>query len=221
MNKVFYGQEQHIKKFADNIPAEYIPEYLSPLVQEDLYNFLSSHYPSYKGIPTVPFVRVQYDKFAQLRSTPRLTWCYGQFNGNETASYRGRTFKTEPIPQWLIDLKTPIEEYLGIDFNAVIINKYQSGEDHINWHQDDEKFLEHHVVASISIGAERIFQMRDSEKGIIHEIQLKNGSLVIFDGVRHSLPKRANVKGIRFNITFRKVKDNNGIGNYYYYSRGF
>ena len=208
MNKIVYSNENHIKKFHDTIPAEYIPNYVTPTLQNDIYSLLSS----------LQFAKVTYNKFGKLRSTPRSSWCYGQID--DTATYKELTFKTEPIPGWLFHIKSPIEQYLGIDFNAVIINKYENGDDYISWHQDDEKFLDHHVVASISIGMERAFQMRSDEKGIIHEIQLKSGSLLIFNDVRHSLPKRKNVSGVRFNITFRKVKDNTGIGNYYYYNRG-
>jgi alkylated DNA repair dioxygenase AlkB len=206
MSKITYNNDQYIEYFGDGISARYIPNYVAPTLQTQLLNFL----------PTLPFTRVTYSKFNKLRHTPRLTWCYGQIN--ETASYRGKTFKTEAIPQWLMDLKRPIEQYCGVDFNAVLLNKYQDGSDFINWHVDDEKFLDHHIVASITIGAERDFQMRGTEKGTIHELKLKSGSLLIFNDALHSLPKRSNTNGVRFNITFRKVKD---IGNYYYYNRGF
>lgn len=208
MSKIVHANDQVIE-FLD-LNAQYLPNYVSLELQQYLLNFL----------PTLPWTRVAYDKFGESRSTPRLTWCYGQFASIPTASYKGRTFNTEPIPAWLNDLKAPIEAYLSTDFNAVIINQYTSGQDYISWHQDDEKFLDHHIVASISIGSERDFQMRASEKGTIHEISLKSGSLVIFNGTLHSLPKRSNQNGVRYNITFRKVKNNIGIGNYYYYNRG-
>lgn len=220
MNKIIYENGQPITNFG-NISAQYIPNYVAPLLLEELFKFLSSEEPTHKGLNIVPYTRVSYEKFAKMRFTPRLTWCYGQYNGEPLASYRGQSFKTEPIPQWLLDIKAPIEKYLGVDFNAAILNKYEDGENYIGWHQDDEEFLEHHVIASISIGAERDFQMRSDKKGMIHEIKLKSGSLVIFNGVLHSLPKRKKVSGVRFNITFRKVKSNHGIGNYYYYNRGY
>lgn len=216
MAKILHNNSEYIQSFDPNINAQYIPNYLTPDLQLSLLNFL----------PTLPWTRIIYDKYGETRSTPRLTWCYGQIAGHNTASYKGKVFNTEPIPEWLNQLKTPLEQFLfsyynvKIDFNAVILNQYTSGQDHINWHQDDEKFLEHHVVASISIGSERDFQMRAFEKGVIHEISLKNGSAIIFDKTLHALPKRANVNGVRYNITFRKVKDNTGIGNYYYYNRG-
>lgn len=219
MNKITYQNDKVIEKFG-NISAQYIPNYITPLLLEQLSKFLSSAEPIYKGLNTVPYVRVSYQKFAKLRFTPRFTWCYGQYNGESLASYRGQGFQTELIPQWLLDIKMPIEKYLGVDFNAVILNKYENGEDYISWHQDDEEFLEHHLIASISIGAERDFQMRTDKNETIHEIKLQSGSLIIFNGVLHSLPKRMKVSGVRFNITFRKVKSNHGIGNYYYYNRG-
>lgn len=189
----------------------YQPNYVEPDLEADLIAFLDQF----------EYSHVHYPKFGKERYTPRQTWCYGQYNNEQVASYRGQSFNTEPIPFWLQQLKAPIEKFLGVDFNAVIMNKYRDGQDHINWHQDDEKFLEHTVIASISLGCERDFQFRRQMTDSIEEITLRSGSLLVFsEGLHHALPKRTRVSGTRYNITFRKVGSNLGIGNYYYYNRG-
>ena len=121
-NKIVYNNQQHIAKFNDGIAAEYIPNYVTPILQNELFKFLFS---------SQPFTRVSYEKLAALRFTPQMSWCYGQYNEESIANYRGQSFKTKPIPQRLLDIKALIEQYRGVDFNAIIINKYENGEDHI------------------------------------------------------------------------------------------
>ena len=63
--------------------------------------------------------------------------------------------------------------------------------------------------------------MKVGEEKKIHEITLKEGSLaMLVNGPEHSLPKRANINGIRYNITFRNIGKMEGFGNYYMYGRG-
>lgn len=189
----------------------YQPNYISSDLEADLIAFLDKF----------EYTHVHYPKFGKERYTPRQTWCYGQHNEEPVATYRGKSFLTEPIPLWLKQLKAPIEKFLGVDFNAVIMNKYRDGKDHIGWHQDDEKFLAHTIIASLSLGCERDFQFRTDMSHPIEQITMRSGSLLVFkDGLHHSLPKRAGVSDTRYNITFRKVANNLGIGNYYYYNRG-
>jgi alkylated DNA repair dioxygenase AlkB len=211
MTKQIYSSDKVISSFTSGINAFYHPNYILPEVQTQIIDYLN-HFR---------YSQVHYPKFGKERYTPRQTYCYGQFKNEPIASYRGKSFQTEPIPEWLNQLKTPIEEWVGLDFNAVIMNRYSSGQEYIGWHQDDETFLEHQTIASVTLGADRAFQFRSRPKESIQEITLRSGSLLLFsDGLLHSLPKRARVNTVRYNITFRKVNSNRGIGNYYYYNRG-
>lgn len=212
MAQINHDNSDFIIDFGDDINAMFIPDFIC---EDDLVKY-------FDNLSKVPFCRVTYQKYGKTRSTPRSTYCYGQYNGLTSARYRGKEFPTETIPEWLESLKKEVEMVTLCDYNAVLINKYENGADYICWHQDDESFLEHKTVASISIGCERDFMFKAVEKGQVHKIKLSNGSLfVLNDGLWHHIPKRANAKSIRYNITFRKVKDNNGIGNYYYYNRGY
>jgi alkylated DNA repair dioxygenase AlkB len=63
------------------------------------------------------------------------------------------------------------------------------------------------AIASISLGAERKFQVRLKPKGEIHNIWLSHGSLLLMQpGFQqewlHQLPK-AKTSDVRINLTFR------------------
>jgi alkylated DNA repair dioxygenase AlkB len=135
------------------------------------------------------------------------------------------------MPGWLIKLKEQVELNLGLSFNACILNRYSTCEDHINWHKDDERFLQHKTVASISLGAIRDFKVKIGVDEIVNQVPLRPGSLaVLYNGIEHALPKRSGKNapvGPRYNITFRSVKTEealkgsaSGFGNYFMYCRG-
>ena len=210
-NKIIHDAKQSIERFDPNINANYYHQFLD----------LQSIAGCVAKLEEVPFLLVEYNKYGKLRRTPRQTYCYGQYNSELTAKYRGQKFQTEPIPDWLNLLKGKIEKMTNREYNAVILNKYVDGNQHISWHADSEPFLDHQMIASLTFGEERAFQFRKDRGDIIHEISLKSGSLLIFDeGLLHCLPKRKNINGTRYNITFRCVQNSLGIGNYYFYNRG-
>lgn len=212
----------------DNIPdIAYYPNFLNEEEQIELMKNLKEN---------VPWQRVTYQKFGKERKTPRKTFCYGtpQDGKSIEVQWKGNKYLTETIPNWLQVLKSKIENKMNNNkkFNAVIMNNYESEEDYISWHQDDEKFLEHTIVASISMGSVRNFRVKRGSAKIVHEIPLQIGSLaVLINGIEHTLPKRsakelAEYKP-RFNITFRCLKTEAsgknkacGFGNYYMYGRG-
>ena len=52
-------------------------------------------------------------------------------------------------------------EVTGIEFNALAANLYRDGHDSIGWHSDDEKiFGRTPIIASLSFGDERVFELR-------------------------------------------------------------
>lgn len=188
------------------------------LVHADYYkNFVSDPSRIKAYLCDVPWTRVEYQMYGKTRVTPRLTWCYGRLD-QEIVRYRGKNFITEIMPDWLVSLRNQIEEKTGFCANASILNFYTQGSEHINWHADDEKFLEEKTVASISLCAERVFSMRNNDYRF--DITLRDGSLLMmYDATEHCLEAQKNGRG-RFNITFRKLNSEKGMGNYYYYNRG-
>lgn len=80
---------------------------------------------------------------------------------------------TPPVPlplvvarglQWhpvLRTLKSQIEENTGHTFNSLLCNLYRNEKDSVDWHSDDEPSLGRcPVIASLSFGATRTFEMR-------------------------------------------------------------
>ncbi len=129
--------------------------------------------------------------------------------------------------------KELIEKELGIKFNFCLVNIY-TPDAYLGYHSDDEKdMVENSTVGSLSFGAERDFLLKPKSRfsgspekrsqaskgsefkksGDVTKILLENGSLVTMEGscqqvYKHSIPKRANVSGIRVNLTFRQMLPN-------------
>lgn len=66
--------------------------------------------------------------------------------------------------QWhpvLCTLKSRVEENTGHTFNSLLCNLYRDEKDSVDWHSDDEPSLGScPVIASLSFGATRTFEMR-------------------------------------------------------------
>ncbi|XP_077914270.1 alpha-ketoglutarate-dependent dioxygenase alkB homolog 3 isoform X3 [Halichoerus grypus] len=89
---------------------------------------------------------------------PRLTAWYGEL------PYTYSRITMEPNPHWhpvLRTLKDQIEENTGHTFNSLLCNLYRNEKDSVDWHSDDEPSLGRcPVIASLSFGATRSFEMR-------------------------------------------------------------
>ncbi|MEO1452156.1 MAG: alpha-ketoglutarate-dependent dioxygenase AlkB, partial [Bacteroidota bacterium] len=88
------------------------------------------------------------------------------------------------------------------------------GQDSMGWHSDDEPELgSNPVIASISLGAERDFQLRHKSRSDLptETLRLTHGSLLLMAGPtqhhwKHQLPKRKRVSEPRINLTFRQIR---------------
>uniref|UniRef100_A0A8C2RGK6 Alpha-ketoglutarate-dependent dioxygenase alkB homolog 3 n=1 Tax=Capra hircus TaxID=9925 RepID=A0A8C2RGK6_CAPHI len=89
---------------------------------------------------------------------PRLTAWYGEL------PYTYSRITMEPNPHWhpvLLTLKSHIEENTGHTFNSLLCNLYRNEKDSVDWHSDDEPSLGRcPIIASLSFGATRMFEMR-------------------------------------------------------------
>jgi alkylated DNA repair dioxygenase AlkB len=97
----------------------------------------------------------------------------------------------------------------------VLCNLYRDGTDGVDWHADDEpEFGPMPVIASLSLGATRRFDLRRvDDHSIKVELDLHHGDLVIMSGTtqtlwRHRVPKTKKLVGERINLTFRNVIPN-------------
>ena len=94
--------------------------------------------------------------------------------------------------------------------NSVLCNLYKTGNHALGWHADDEQVLgKRPDIFSLSLGATRMFQLKD-EKERITEVHLAAGSLLYMGGDtqqhwRHRILRQPNICLARINLTFRKI----------------
>ena len=166
---------------------------------------------------------------------PRLNAWYAEPQCGYT--YSGKYFEPLPWLPLLLEIKVAVEKTLrplliqntalGENppreiFNSVLVNCYRDGQDSVAWHSDDEPELgKNPIVASLSLGADRQFQLRHkqykqrvqhSQNGQYkHTMYLSDGDLLLMHGAmqrywQHQIPKTKKVVGERINITFRQIK---------------
>jgi len=140
--------------------------------------------------------------------------------GDDGASYRysGRTLEPRPWHPLVEDLRDRVRSALQAadlphaDFNSVLLNRYESGEQRMGWHSDDEPELgENPVVASLSMGSERPLRFREKTGRPRHafNVWLPHGSLLLMgpgaqSRWQHALAPRS-IDGVRINLTFRRI----------------
>ena len=113
-------------------------------------------------------------------------------------------------PSVLTSIQAIVEAKLGVQFNHVMLNKYDSGDVYIGLHADS---LENRVIATVSLGAERTFIMRHRTlKGGngLQRWKLGNGSVFVMQGDtqrfwKHEIPKEPKIKDGRISLTFRQL----------------
>ena len=147
--------------------------------------------------------------FGRRLPLPRRVCWYG----DEGAVYRysGLTHYPRPWTESLAGLKARVEQASGQCFNSVLGNLYRDGQDSMGWHADQEKVLgENPFIASLSLGAARLFRIRHNRSGETVDLQLAAGSLLLMGGPlqhhwRHCVPKTRAPVAARVNLTFRNI----------------
>jgi alkylated DNA repair dioxygenase AlkB len=141
---------------------------------------------------------------------PRLTAWYG--DPNATYVYSGKKNIPTPWTATLAALKKQVELRAGASFNSVLLNLYRNERDSVAWHSDDEPELgAAPVIASVSLGEERLFQFKSKAKpDRRHSLKLPHGSLLVMSGPTqvnwvHQVPKSKRPMRHRINLTFRWV----------------
>lgn len=118
-------------------------------------------------------------------------------------TYSNTTKKAQPWTNELIDLKHLVEKYSNETYNSCLLNLYHSGEEGMGWHTDNERELKKNgAIASLSLGAERIFSFKHNEETISTSVLLENGSLLVMKGLtqtfwKHRLPPTKKTKRLR------------------------
>ena len=199
----------------ENIPLEATPVSASPVVlQNGEYIYLPGFFnPSESD----RYFRILHEKaawkqesmniYGQRLPFPRLMAWYG--DDQKSYSFSGVTLEPVPWLSELIEIKNRIEPMAKVSFNRVLLNLYRDGRDSVGWHADAEPELgKNPVIASVSFGATRKFQLRHMHTKEKIELELTHGSLLIMQGEmqhfwQHQVPKTARPVGERINLTYR------------------
>jgi alkylated DNA repair dioxygenase AlkB len=114
-----------------------------------------------------------------------------------------------------VEAATPEAAYANLSlpkcpYNAVLCNLYRHGNDSVGLHADNEPEMGP-VIASVSLGAERLFRLKRNGGGIAFSERLCRGSLLIMAGrtqenFKHELPKEPSITQSRINLTFRRIE---------------
>jgi alkylated DNA repair dioxygenase AlkB len=144
---------------------------------------------------------------------PRLTAWYG--DAGRGYAYSGLCLQPMAWTPVLLDIKARVEEIAGANFNSVLLNYYRDHRDSIGFHSDNEPELgERPIIASVSLGEERIFILkhkRSKQVSPVH-LPLASGSLLLMKGDtqrcwKHGIAKESRPCGPRVNLTFRQILD--------------
>ena len=114
---------------------------------------------------------------------------------------------TSPILKPMLDY---VNGSLNTRFNAILVNKYKDGNDHLGAHSDEDSALSNGTVAGISYGpATRTFRITDKKTGnVVLDYKHKPKTLIVMDGqfqkeFKHAIPKETTITQERISLTFR------------------
>ncbi|XP_071713871.1 DNA oxidative demethylase ALKBH2-like [Rutidosis leptorrhynchoides] len=227
-DKYVVNLRKEIRDLGNGSDVVYCPRFLAYDKSWEYFNYLNKHIPW-----TRPTIRVFGKQFLQPRDV-----CYIASKGLKNLSYSGYTPQAycwddfPPLKEILDEVHKAFPEGR---FNSLLLNRYNSGNDYVGWHADDEKvYGPKPDIASISFGCERDFFLKKKEKNSKksqaedkvegepqskrakinceeqYSFNLKHGSLLMMRGNTqrdwlHSVPKRAKATSTRINLTFRLI----------------
>ena len=125
--------------------------------------------------------------------------------------YSGQIARSRPLSPILAELLDYINTMFGADYNGILVNKYESGEEYIGQHSDDEANLNPEIgVVAISVGAVRKFRIckkGTSQKFV--DVPTDNTKIIQMWGqfqreFTHGVPVEKKVRDTRYSFTFRK-----------------
>ncbi len=185
-----------IRENLSNIPECQIDRTLLENCVKDIENLLDIKPP----------IKI-YDKIVHQRRD------VGFFSDKSIGYYYSKQLaKSKPMTLNLDLLLELTNELTNSNFNGILINRYNSGDDYIGSHSDDEKNIDESGVISISFGGERIFRIRDKKtKEIIQDISINSMDIVQMGGdfqkeFTHEVPPTKKYVDIRYSFTFRHHK---------------
>jgi alkylated DNA repair dioxygenase AlkB len=180
--------------------------------QEELYSSngeaLVLHHNVFNSFSIQDFLSLPWQQntirvFGKEHLEPRLTCYFGP-----AYSYSNVHWKANEFPPTLFQLKQEIEDLAQAEFNAVLCNYYRDGQDSMGWHSDNEKEMDSSMIASVSIGGERVIKFKSRSDKKTLSFSLPHGSLLLMENFQanwqHAVGKVKSASP-RINFTFRKI----------------
>ncbi len=158
---------------------------------------------------SIPFRQESIVLFGKSYKVPRLEAFYSK-NG-QVYTYSGKKMESLSFTEELCRVCSDVEEFTHHEFNSVLINLYRDGDDSNGWHADNEKELGiNPVIASLSLGEERIIKFRKNKTKESRSLLMEHGSLMLMGGSlqhnwKHQIPKSNKIRNKRINLTFRSI----------------
>ena len=199
MNSLF-PEEKIIFNLTD-AEIEYYPDFFSLAKANQLFLKLQNEIPWQQDNITV---------YGKTYLQPRLTALFG--DQGKPYKYSNIVMQPHHWSPLILIIKEEIEKICNENFTSVLLNFYRNGQDSNGWHADNENELgENPIIASVSLGAERVFQLKHNKLELKQNIVLHHGSLLIMKGTtqhfwKHQIPKTKKEIDSRINLTFRIIK---------------
>lgn len=180
----------------------YVPHFLAEAEADALFAALRSGTPFHAEAPVM---------FGRPIEVRRRTYSYGE--PGTRYCYSGVERVAAPWPAELVPVVERVRARADARFTFALCNLYPDGAAGLGWHADNERDLVAGApIASLSLGAERDFQMRLGRRGsAVLSVALGHGSLLVMSGAtqqhyQHQVPKRARCTAPRLNLTFRVMR---------------
>uniref|UniRef100_A0A6A7FSF9 Pre-mRNA-processing factor 39 n=1 Tax=Hirondellea gigas TaxID=1518452 RepID=A0A6A7FSF9_9CRUS len=127
-------------------------------------------------------------------------------------SYRGMTlYKNDTWRPEIVDLLHRLMQYTSCQYNSCYLGLYRNNVDHSTWSCHDHPALrERPVVALVSLGGTRLFEMQRKDGRGFLRFPLFSGSLLLMEGATqddwlHQIAKSVGANDERMELTFRKM----------------
>lgn len=116
----------------------------------------------------------------------------------------------------ILSVKNLVEAYYNQQFQVCVCIYYPDGNSGVDYHSDLPEFGDTSIIASLSLGEEREFLMREKASLLETRQVLAHGSLLIMKNdcqklYEHCLPVNSIYTKPRINLTFRKYGFDNNL----------
>ncbi|OHU90579.1 MULTISPECIES: alpha-ketoglutarate-dependent dioxygenase AlkB [Pseudoalteromonas] len=192
-------------KLALSRDAHYYSQFMSPQQSQAIFDWITSNFdlsePEKVTMPDGHEVSIWPWKMIFVEPTLVDPAVFPKHHGRRV-----------PWPPILAELQQQIAKRTGVEFSVGVCLYYPDGEEALGFHCDLPAFGPTDVIASISLGAEREFLIREQQNpDEQHSITLEDGSLLVMgkgfqDEYEHAVAKGDKQTGPRFNISFRQFR---------------